>query len=114
MLAGLTDWEQEKGFETMKNLGKINGCYMTHGVNELCSQHPTFALGVLEKLQSFMHNDWGVLCEEDKEVNEEALVNGDRILGSYIVDETKIWIIAEAKNEYDEREAVTVLLPEEY
>ena len=38
-------------------------------------------------LASYMHRhhcgDWGDLCDEDKQSNEDALIHGDRILSHY-------------------------------
>ena len=54
--------------------------------------------------------DWGDLCPEDKQANDEALRVGARVLSAYHIDSgQKFWIITEA-----DRSATTVLLPEEY
>ena len=54
--------------------------------------------------------DWGDLCPEDRQANDEALKDGMRLLSSYrLSDGTKIWIITEA-----DRSVTTLLLPEEY
>jgi hypothetical protein len=54
--------------------------------------------------------DWGDLCEEDKQANEDALVHGDRILSHYkLTDGRRIYIITEA-----DRSSTCILLPEEY
>jgi hypothetical protein len=54
--------------------------------------------------------DWGDLCEEDKQANEDALVYGDRILSHYkLTDGRRIYIITEA-----DRSSTCILLPEEY
>jgi len=53
--------------------------------------------------------DWGDLGEEDKTTNDEALVQGDRLLSSYHDGETKFWVITEW-----DRSVTTVLLPSEY
>jgi len=54
--------------------------------------------------------DWGDLCDEDRQANDEAIADDLRILSAYrLNDGTKIWIITEA-----DRSATTVLLPEEY
>ena len=69
-----------------------------------CNQPPS------EFLTRHAQGDWGDLCEEDKEANEEALLEGLRLLSSYRTNNgTKIWIITE-----DNRSATTVLLPQEY
>ena len=77
--------------------------------------------GALEAIQKSEQNpadfigrhllgDWGDLCEEDKQANQEALQEGMRILSAYrLYDGTKIWIITEC-----DRSATTLLLPEEY
>ena len=54
--------------------------------------------------------DWGDLCPEDKEANDDALRVGARVLSAYHTEGgLKFWIITEA-----DRSATTVLLPEEY
>lgn len=54
--------------------------------------------------------DWGVVCDEDKAVNDEALATGDRILSAYRDrNDIKFWIITEW-----DRSATTILLPSEY
>ena len=69
-------------------------------------------------LNRHVRGDWGCVCEEDRETNNEALKAGDRILSAYAIDETKpckgygdntLWIITEA-----DRSVTTFLLPEEY
>jgi len=60
--------------------------------------------------------NWGDLCDEDKEANNQALGNGSRILSAYqLLDGTKIWLITDAEiDEQHHRQATTFLLPEEY
>ena len=54
--------------------------------------------------------DWGDLCDEDRQANDEAIADDLRILSAYrLNDGTKIWIITEA-----DRSVTTLLLPEEY
>jgi hypothetical protein len=54
--------------------------------------------------------DWGDICKEDKDSNDEAVENGWRIVSSYNVGPAdKIWVITE----YD-RSVTTLLLPSEY
>ena len=66
-------------------------------------------------LRRHMKCDWGVLCEEDKSLNDQALVDGSRLLSSYeTVAGDKIWIITEAKDQNGKRLATTILLPSEY
>lgn len=59
--------------------------------------------------------DWGEVDDEDKQSNDEALTTGARLLSTYtLADDTRIWIITEATDEYGQREATTILLPDEY
>lgn len=70
------------------------------------------ALTAFEKVQLLIRHhtgDWGDLVEDDKQLNEDALIYGGRIFSSYIVDDVKFWVITEA-----DRSVTTILLPEEY
>lgn len=60
-------------------------------------------------LARHIHGDWGDLCEEDKQVNEEALKHGGRLMSSYKFDAGDVWIITE-----HDRSVTTFLLPSEY
>lgn len=54
--------------------------------------------------------DWGDVCTDDAQANEQALADGTRILSAYHTsDGTKFWVITEA-----DRSSTCVLLPEEY
>ena len=54
--------------------------------------------------------DWGDCDLEDRNMNDDALENGDRLLSVYHDrNGTKFWIITEA-----ERSVTTILLPDEY
>jgi hypothetical protein len=61
-------------------------------------------------LRKHVAGDWGDCCEEDRQVNNDALKHGGRILSVYTtLKGVRIWIITE----YD-RSVTTVLLPDEY
>ena len=70
----------------------------------------------LEFIERHSHGDWGdELCEEDRRLNDEALVDGSRLLSAYkLMTDVKIWVITEAADEDGNRAATTVLLPDEY
>jgi hypothetical protein len=62
--------------------------------------------------------DWGIVCDEDKATNDQAFVEGLRLLSAYAIDPAQpakgygdncLWIITEA-----DRSATTFLLPSEY
>jgi len=62
-------------------------------------------------LDRHVSGDWGDVCHEDRQANEEALREGLRLLSAYRLPETgvKLWVITEW-----DRSATTLLLPEEY
>ena len=69
----------------------------------------------LEYLRRHASGDWGIVCDDDKQANNHALHSGARLLSAYFLpDETKLWIITEAQDEDGNRQATTLLLPEEY
>ena len=54
--------------------------------------------------------DWGEVCPEDKQANDQSLVDGERILSAYrTLKNTRLWVITEA-----DRSSTCILLPEEY
>ena len=97
-------------YEPRFELGQI---VATPGALEVCSNV------LLQKcLARHLTGDWGSVCDEDKQANEEALTHGERILSAYPIDpaqpcegfgENTLWIITEA-----DRSATTFLLPDEY
>lgn len=69
----------------------------------------------LQLLSRHASGDWGEVCQEDREANETALIDGSRILSAYrLKSGVKVWIITEAAGEDGNRAATTLLLPEEY
>lgn len=70
----------------------------------------------MEFLSRHARGDWGEeLCDEDKRLNDQSLVDGSRILSAYKTRKgVKIWIITEAADDNGRREATTALLPQEY
>jgi hypothetical protein len=55
-------------------------------------------------------SDWGEVNEEDRRLNDEALLHGDRLVSAYrTLKGVKLWIITEA-----DRSSTVLLLPEEY
>ena len=70
----------------------------------------------LEFIERHSLGDWGdELCEEDRRLNDEALVDGSRLLSAYkLKTDVKIWVITEAADENGNRAATTILLPDEY
>lgn len=85
--------------------------YSTPGVNAKL-EDAGFMRFMIVSLNRHINGDWGNMCDEDKAANEEALVDGLRLMSAYKrmdhPDDT-IWIITEA-----DRSATTILLPDEY
>lgn len=66
-------------------------------------------------LERHLRGDWGEVCSEDKLLNDQALVDGSRLLSAYrTLKGIKIWIITEAADDNGHRAATTCLLPSEY
>ncbi|MCK9463631.1 MAG: hypothetical protein M0R80_28770 [Proteobacteria bacterium] len=65
----------------------------------------------MEFLARHERNDWGDVSDGDKLLNDQALVDGGRLLSVYHLkdDTTRIWVITEA-----DRSSTCILLPEEY
>jgi hypothetical protein len=61
-------------------------------------------------LDRHVAGDWGEVCDDDKLLNDQALVTGERLLSAYTtLLNTRLWIITEA-----DRSVTCLLLPEEY
>ena len=88
-------------------VGKI---VVTDGIADRITKDFYFSEFVYVSLSRHKRCDWGDCCTEDKALNDEALIDGDRLFSLYIFkDETKIWIITEPDRSY-----TTILFPEEY
>lgn len=75
--------------------------------NAVDSLHPEDVLASMARHQA---GDWGELCEEDRQANEQALAHGGRLFSVYYDrNGAKFYIITEC-----DRSATTVLLPEDY
>jgi len=91
-------------------LGKLVITPAALEVIEQAKQNPT------KFLKRHLFGDWGEVCAEDKQLNNEAIAHeGDldkqqRVMSVYKTSKNEIiWIITE----YD-RSATTILLPSEY
>jgi hypothetical protein len=76
------------------------------------------ALSALEKaeqlpaefLDRHVNGDWGEVPDADKQENEGAIEQGNRILSAYTTSAgERMWVLTEA-----DRSATTLLVPEEY
>jgi hypothetical protein len=63
-----------------------------------------------ELLSRHLAGDWGIVDDEDKQANDDALIHGERLLSAYHTTKgVKLWIITEA-----DRSSTCLLLPQEY
>ena len=57
-------------------------------------------------LEKHVQGDWGEVNDEDKRANDQALVDGSRLLSAYrTLKGVKIWIITEAADDQGRRAA---------
>lgn len=81
-------------------------------LTEEMAQASTLTEFIDQCLLNHSRGDWGDVCEEDAQMNDNAVRDGARILSSWRTPapkSTRIWIITEAN-----REHTSILLPEEY
>ncbi len=94
---------------------KLGTVLMTQGIAAKVKDNIRFNDFVMRSLARHKFCDWGDLCKEDAEMNNEAIraeedgAPTDRIISAYDSPDGRIWIITE----YD-RSYTTVLLPDEY
>lgn len=95
---------KDKQLQPKFNLGSIVATPSVLQVIEESGQSPN------DFLSRHVRGDWGEVCNEDKQLNDQALIDGDRLLSAYrTLKNVRIWVISEA-----DRSATTLLLPEEY
>jgi hypothetical protein len=91
------------------SLGQICATPDALRVLEESGQTPNFFL------DQHVSGNWGIVDPEDWQANQQALVDGSRLLSAYrTLKGVKIWIITEATDDNGHRAATTLLLPENY
>ena len=80
------------------NVGKV---VCTATLNNIMSENKQFANEIMSALQRYCNKDWGDLCEEDKQTNEDALQYPDDLylLATHKTCKGKIYIITERISE---------------
>ncbi len=70
----------------------------------------------LSLVRRHARGDWGDLDEEDRRLNESAVIDGSRIFSSYLIVTTgeKVWVITDAADDFGIRRVTTLLRPEDY
>jgi hypothetical protein len=65
-------------------------------------------------LDRHSQRDWGDVCDDDKQANEDALLDGSRLLSVYRTSKgVRLWIITEGADDSGARAVTTILLPED-
>ena len=91
------------------NLGQIVATPGALDALQESGQTPQFFLA------RHVRGDWGELGDEDKQANDQALVDGSRLLSAYrTLKGTRLWIITEAADDEGHRVLSTILKPQEY
>ncbi len=88
------------------DLGKL---VMTSGIQDIINEKPSYQYELVNYLNRYLNEDWGDLCDSDKQMNEDAIKNNERILASYTTTGGNIYIITERDRSY-----TTILLRNEY
>jgi hypothetical protein len=66
-------------------------------------------------LEKHLAGDWGEVDQGDRNLNDQALLDGGRLLSTYrTLKGVKVWIITEAVGDDSQRASTCILLPEEY
>lgn len=95
------------------NLGKV---VCTATLNNIMSENKRFANEVMSALQRYCNKDWGdLLCEGDKQTNEDALQYPDDLylLAAYQTCKGKIYIVTERISENAGDNATIIYFPDE-
>jgi hypothetical protein len=96
--------------ERLRPVFGLGQTYVTRTVHETVSAARIFLC-----LSRHKRGDWGDVCAEDWRWNDEALVDGSRLLSAYkLADGRKLWVITEAEDAAERRSHTTVLFPDEY
>ena len=82
---------------------------MTRGINNEVADDANFAEEIMRAVKRYVKGDWGELCEEDNQVNKEALEIGERIFARYDTSKGIVYIITER-----DRSCTTILFANEY
>ena len=91
------------------SLGQVVATPGALGALEVAGQQPS------EFLVRHLSGDWGDLDDQDRRLNDEALVDGSRLFSAYVTrGGTKLWVITEAIGDDGMRASSCLMLPEEY
>lgn len=79
------------------DFGKL---YFTKGINHAIDERITFSRFIVKSLVKYGMNDWGDICEEDKEMNDLSVQNNDgRVVARYKHSNRDIYIITDIQGD---------------
>ena len=87
-------------------LGKV--C-MTSGIDNAIQEDKNYYKELITCFEKYITCNWGILNDEDRQANEDALINNERLLAAYLTSKGKIYIITEW-----DRSCTTILFANEY
>jgi hypothetical protein len=67
-----------------------------------------------ELLGRHLTGKWGDVCDENRQANDQAVMDGERIVSRYGDGADRLWFITDAVNGNGNRERTTVLTPDEF
>lgn len=88
---------------------QIGKLIITNGIQNIINEDPSFQYELVNYLNRYLNEDWGILCDSDKQMNEAAIKTNERILASYDTTKGNIYVITER-----DRSCTTILLRNEY
>lgn len=107
---------------TLFNLGQtVITATADHRIREL-TYHDSeqLKMAVVGMLRRHVRGDWGILDDHDKRCNQNAVLDGSRILSKYelkntVGDSEAFYIITDAVEDGDTpRDVTTIMLPSDY
>lgn len=78
---------------------------MTRGVSALVED----GLNIMSLIRRHAKGDWGDVPDDDRERNEHAVEDEERVMSAYETDRGRVWVITERDRSY-----TTCLTPNEY
>ncbi len=87
-------------------LGKL---VITSGIQNIINEKPSFRYELVNYLNRYLNEDWGEICDGDKQMNDAAIKTNERILASYDTTKGNIYVITERDRSY-----TTILLRNEH
>lgn len=92
---------------------EMGQCVATPGALEILQ---AAGISPLDLLSRHAIGDWGDMSQQDKEANDQALLDGSRIFSAYELpgQDQKVWVITEAVGDDDHRSSTCLMREDEY